>query len=448
MKKRLISGILGFSIVASLLIGCSSKPTIQDTPSTDTDSQQENNTPTEVTEAPVQSDKKYEGIVLNFMSNTAGVQSTEMEKVIVQFEAETGAKVEYSTPGASFEELLKTRMATNQLPDLWTTHGWSIARYGEYLEPLNNQSWASELSDSAKQIIINPKTQNFYCLPVDVDVAGMVYNKTVLENAGVTIDELKTWDSFAAACDKIKAAGYIPIHIGGKDSWTIGQYFDYVAPSLYITDETKNYRTQFKDGTFDWSLWADICYMLKDWKDKEFFNVDALTSDYNSAIKAMAEDKVAFEFYGNYAINEMLNVNPNANVGMMPVPSNSETDSPTLIGGERIAIGVWKDSPNKEAALELLSYFAKHENMIAIASSDGAPASFNGVESDTGILKDDLEKYMDECRVFTYFDREYLPSGMWDDMCVTGASILAGETKAVENAIDIMKNSFEAKLDQ
>lgn len=462
MKRRMISLVLGMCMMVSLMVGCSQKPeqmeneeknateNVGSTENAGGESEDASQSADSGDSQDASNDaagKKYEGITLSFMSNIAGVQSEAMEEVIAQFEAETGASVEYSSPGASYEELMKTKMAANQLPDLFTTHGWSIARYGQYLEPLNGQEWFSRLSESAKQIVVEQSSGNIYCLPVDVDVAGIIYNKTVLEAAGVNVDDLKTWDAFAEALGKVKDAGYTPIHIGGKDNWTIGQFFDWVAPSYLITDEGSNHRDALKDGSFDWSNWKDLAQMMADWKAAGYFNTDCLTADYNAQIKAMAEDKVAFEFLGNSAVTEMQSVNPDVSLGLMSVPASSDADEPTLIGGERIAIGVWKDSANKEAALELLSYFAQDENMKKVASADGAPASFDGVESDTGIITEDLAKYMAQCRIFPYFDREYLPNGMWDDMCITGASILAEDSGAVDNACTAMQESYKAKLE-
>lgn len=446
MKRKAVSAVILASMVMTMMSGCSSKP-VQTEKAGDTAAQTEAAADAGSEAADSTGDKKYEGVTLSFMSNIAGVQSEAMEEVIAQFEADTGANVEYSSPGASYEELMKTKMAANQLPDLFTTHGWSIARYGEYLEPLNDQEWASRLSESAKQIVVDQKSGNFYCLPVDVDVAGIIYNETVLDAAGVNVDDLTTWDAFTEALGKVKEAGYTPVHIGGKDNWTIGQFFDWVAPSYLITNEESNHRDALKDGSFDWSNWKDLAQMMADWKAEGYFNTDCLTADYNAQVKAMAEDKVAFEFLGNSAVNEMQSVNPDVNLGLMSVPASGDADEPTLIGGERIAIGVWKDSANKEAALELLSYFAQDENMTKVASADGAPASFDGVASDTGIITEDLEKYMAQCRIFPYFDREYLPNGMWDDMCITGASILAEDADAVENACTAMEESYKAKLE-
>ena len=46
---------------------------------------------------------------------------------------------------------------------------------------------------------------------------------------------------------------------------------------------------------------------------------------------------------------------------------------------------------------------------------------------------------------FPYFDREYLPSGLWDVMCSTGAEILGQKPGAVENAGKIMEQAFNDK---
>ena len=50
-----------------------------------------------------------------------------------KFENESGCKVEITSYGQDdYENSLKTRMASNTLPDVFETHGWSILRYKEY----------------------------------------------------------------------------------------------------------------------------------------------------------------------------------------------------------------------------------------------------------------------------------------------------------------------------
>ncbi|MCT4595343.1 MAG: extracellular solute-binding protein [Anaeromicrobium sp.] len=382
-----------------------------------------------------------EPVNLKFMIN---FQSTELitetfEKTIEKFEKDNpDITVELIPGSADYESVMKTKMAANDLPDLWTTHGWSVGRYSEYLMPLTGQEWASRLNPGIEKVITD-KNGDVFVLPIDVDLSGIAYNRTVLNKVGVNVDEIKTWDDFILACDKVKAAGYTPIHMGGKDSWTVGNFFDWTAPSFLITKDDDNYRETLKNGSFDWKKWEPIGDLMITFNKKGFFNKDKVSSGYLDSAKNLALDKVAFEFYGNYVISEALKLNPKADLGFMPVPSNDPKDPPTLISGERTAIGVWKDSKHKEEALRFLNYLTKSEIMSELASANGLPAGLVGIESDTKSLKGDYEKYAN-LRGFPYFDREYLPSGMWDTMCATGTGLLTDEMTSSETAKQMEKD--------
>jgi len=382
-------------------------------------------------------------VELTFMTNMTDIHADLLQEITNEYEAESGNIVEFSAPGSSYEELMKTKMSANELPDLFTTHGWSVLRYSEYLEPINDTPWYGDINSQIKDVITNDDGETFV-LPMDVDIAGIIYNADVLEAAGVNVDDIKTWDDFDVACAKIKANGVTPIHMGGKDNWPIGQFFDWAAPSFYITDESNNQRAALKGGTFDEELWVELAQLMADMVAKGYFNRDALTADYLSDLQALAASEAAFGFYGNYAFNAVKSYNPDVNLGMMPIPARVASDNPTLISGERTAIGVFNESPNKDVAIEFLNFLAKAENIKRIAEASGSPAGLSIVSPDLGELKPYYDKYADT-KTFPYFDREYLPSGMWDVMCATGADILAKKPNAVENAAKTMAQNFYDK---
>lgn len=434
--KKLIAIGLAASMVFSMT-ACGNK-------AEDAEKKQEDTTKTEDTKTEDTKTENKKPVKLTFMTNVVGEQASALEQVVKDFEGASGYEVEFSAPGKSYEELMKTKMSSKELPDVFTTHGWSVARYSEYLEPVNNMSFAKDIKDQIKPIITD-KDGNMFVLPMDVDVAGIVYNVSVLEAAGVNVDDLTTWAKFEEACEKIKAVDKNPIHMGGKDNWTIGQFFDWAAPSFYVTDDANNQREALKSGIFDTATWEAVGGLMDKWTKAGYFNKDVLTADYNSDMKALAEGKSAFCFYGNSSMIDVQKLNPDAKLGMMPIPSNSDADEPSLIAGERIAVGMWKDSPNKAAATELLEYLAKPEVMSVIATASGNPAGLNGVESNIGEIAQYYDKYTD-IETFAYFDREYLPSGMWDVMCATGADILAGKSNAVTSAAKVMEQNFNDKF--
>lgn len=388
--------------------------------------------------------EKGKDVTITFSTNVVGGKAEALRMACEAFEEETGYTVDFQAPGESYEELMKTKMSANELPDVFTTHGWSVARYSDYLMPINDLEWAADISEQIKPVITD-KNGNMYVLPVDMDIAGIVCNMAVLEEAGVNPDEISTWDDFAAACDKVKAAGKTPIHMGGKDNWTIGQYFDWAAPSFYITDESKSHADELKSGKFDTAVWEEVAGMMSDWVAAGYFNEDVLTADYNYDIQSLAQAETAFAFYGNGGIVDTLGVNPDADMGMIPIPSVSEGDEPSLISGEDIAVGIWKDSKVKNEAIELLNYLARPDVLKGLAEAAGNKAGLNGVDAEIGKIGEYYNKYAD-VEAFPYFDREYLPSGMWDVMCSTGADILAQKDGAVENAAKTMEQNFNDKF--
>lgn len=439
MKCKKLMALLCSAAMACSLMACgsaqegASEPMGQDAPAA-SDSQ---------AEAAAEGEKGKD-VTITFSTNVVGGKAEALRMACEAFEEETGYTVDFQAPGESYEELMKTKMSANELPDVFTTHGWSVARYSDYLMPINDLEWAADISEQIKPVITD-KNGNMYVLPVDMDIAGIVCNMAVLEEAGVNPDEISTWDDFAAACDKVKAAGKTPIHMGGKDNWTIGQYFDWAAPSFYITDESKSHADELKSGKFDTAVWEEVAGMMSDWVAAGYFNEDVLTADYNSDIQSLAQAETAFAFYGNGGIVDTLGVNPDADMGMIPISSVSEGDEPSLISGEDIAVGIWKDSKVKNEAIELLNYLARPDVLKGLAEAAGNKAGLNGVDAEIGKIGEYYNKYAD-VEAFPYFDREYLPSGMWDVMCSTGADILAQKDGAVENAAKTMEQNFNDKF--
>lgn len=422
-------------LALSTMAGCSQKP------------QERNNSAVQSEQSEDSGGKaaKSTGVMITLAHNMNGASSDAVTAVCNAFTNKTGINVEVQAPGGSYEETMKTRMAANSLPDIFTTHGWAVRRYGDYLRPLNDQPFVSRIK---KTIIdqITDKGGNILTLPIDMQQNGIVYNENVIQKSKVDVDSIKTWDDFTAALAKIKAAGFTPIEVGGKDNWTIATIVDIMAPGYYTLNENNNYRSQLLDGTFDWSKWSTLCKTLYDWGKQGYFNKDALTCDYITSAKMLGSGEVGFEF-GISAISDAMAAYPDAKIDVMPVPTCSDSDPVFLAGGENLAFGVWKDTSNEKESLQLMNFLAQKENCEKLATSTACPSGLTGAKSDLGSLQATYDK-MSNVRVVPMFDREYLPSGMWDDMSVTGAKLLSGRSSAVDDAVRQMDQSYKAKLSQ
>ncbi|MDR0285449.1 MAG: extracellular solute-binding protein [Propionibacteriaceae bacterium] len=382
-------------------------------------------------------------VTLTFMSNVVGAQADALATIVKAFTAQTGINVDFSSPGADYESLMATKMASGDMPDVFTTHGWSVLRYADFLTPVNDQPFFSRITPQIKSVI-SAVGGDVYVLPVDEDIAGLVYNVDVLNAAGVDPASLTTWAKFTDALGKIAATGVTPLHVGGKDSWTIGQFGDWIAPSFFVTNDASNQRAALTGGTFDAATWEQVAQLLSDWVKAGYFNVDSMTADYAADAASIAQGTSAFGFYGNGFIVDAHGTNPNANLGMMPIPAATDADTPSLIAGEKLAVGVWKDSAHKDAAFQLLNFLAQDANVKTLAEASGNPAGLTGVTPDLGKIQTYLDKYA-TVRTFPYFDRAYLPNGMWDVMCATGADILTQKDNAVTAAGQTMAQNFADK---
>ena len=212
MKKftKYAGALLAAAVAAGSLAGCQGSSEPKEAAATQAqDSAAQNGQETQGSQVAAAELSGELEIVTNADEQTFNAVNGIFEKFM---EENPGVKISYTTQGSDYEQLMKARMASNDLPDIFATHGWSVARYSEYLRPLNDQPWAGTVEESFKRNIENADGQIFV-LPLNMDQGGLMYNKTLLAELGIEIP--KTWDQFMAACQLAKDKGYTGVFIAG-----------------------------------------------------------------------------------------------------------------------------------------------------------------------------------------------------------------------------------------
>ena len=380
-------------------------------------------------------------IVTNADEQTFNAVNGVFEKFM---EENPGVKISYTTQGSDYEQLMKARMASNDLPDIFATHGWSVARYSEYLRPLNDQPWFGTVEEAFKRNIENADGQIFV-LPLNMDQGGLMYNKTLLAELGIEIP--KTWDEFMAACQLAKDKGYTGVFIAGKDSRQPANLMDIAATTFLASCEDKGYTDQLADGSFDWNNWTPVSQLLMDLKAKGYLNVDCVTCDPVAAAPRMAENNILFLMSSSPdLIGQAQEINPEAQYGMAPIPALNDSYEPAFCGGEREAYGIWKDTENEALCLALLDYLAKPENVKIVCEASGKRPAIQNVSPDLGSVAEDYATYADTA-IYPFFDRVYLPNGMWSTMKTIGSALI-GEEMTVEESVQTMQADYETLREQ
>ncbi|MBZ5750874.1 ABC transporter substrate-binding protein [Metabacillus rhizolycopersici] len=346
------------------------------------------------------------------------------ESVIAKFEeANPEIDVEVNSPG-DYEDMLRVKMAANDMPDLFDTHGWSQLRYGEYVADLKDMDWVQNL-DPALNPIIKDEDGKVYAFPLNQAKDGISYNVEVLKEYG--IEPPSTLDEFMKALETVKEKSngeVVPLWIPGSDKSAIAQIFDELATPLLITDAENSYGDQLVNGTFDWKNYTLLATKMKEIQDKGLLNEDVLTAQLQQATELIAQNKIAFTFVAGSLGPDATELNPDVKIGTMPVPAIHEGDKPSWIGGERHTLAVWKDTEHPDEARRLLDFFAQPENVKTIAEGTSAPDALTNVEAENYFSV--FYKEFEDTAVQPYFDRVYLPSGMWDVMGTSGQELLSG----------------------
>lgn len=381
------------------------------------------------------------------------MKDTGLEKfqgLLDSFTEETGVKIDVIAPGTDYESQMKTMMASNSMPDVFATHGWSRDRYGEYLMKVNDQPWFDRMDTVRLSGAMEDEDGNFYALDFDLGNTGMNYNADVLEEAGVDLSELATWDGFAGACEKIKAIGKVPIIVGGASIGEVADLLETLAPTFW-TDEGAGVdgAAALMDGSFDFDTYGTELYryFADNFIKKGYLNEDALTMDTALSRQAFARGDAAFLFATVGTIRTAKEYNPDANFGFLPAPVSREEAKRSWTIGEGVAYGVWKDTENPNAAWAFLDYLARPENaLIMVNLGTGLPA-LEGVganENDEAYkaLQAGLEYIGDDCNFENYFDRTYFPSGMWGVMGQSVATLIDNPDD-VDGAVAILRDNYQ-----
>jgi ABC-type glycerol-3-phosphate transport system substrate-binding protein len=126
-------------------------------------------------------------------------------------------------------------------------------------------------------------------VPIDFGSYGLFYNKSMLADAGVTPP--KTFDDLLAACDKLKAAGVIPIAYGDRDGYSTDNWVTWAYASYFDTGDVG----KVNDGSLKYvdPKLVQPLTQLTELKKHDCVNSDASTRENASANTYFTSKKAA-----------------------------------------------------------------------------------------------------------------------------------------------------------
>ena len=234
-----------------------------------------------------------------------------------------------------------------------------------------------------------------YGVPSTGNAQGIVYNKKVFEQAGIT--ELpKTPEAFIAALQAIKDnTDAIPLYTNYAAGWTMGAWDAYIGASCNGTGDftnrimlhQKNPFSDRGDGTGPYAMYK----VLYDAAALHLIEDDYTTTDWEGCKGMINQGKIGCMVLGSWAYPQMVEAGPNGDdIGYMSFPITVNGQQYASAGAD-YSFGINKNSSEDDQIAAMLfvkwfteeSGFAYSEGGLPIEKKGEYPAvyaAFEGIE--------------------------------------------------------------------
>ncbi|MCM3749716.1 extracellular solute-binding protein [Paenibacillus pasadenensis] len=327
------------------------------------------------------------------------------QKVFDDYEEKTGNKLDIqSAPVNNYADLVSTRLATKDAPDLlfyWGQPGNVTKLQPEKnLLDLSNEEFASRINPAVTKYFLK-NDDKLYGIPVTgLNVAGVIYNKKVFSDLGLEIP--KTYDELLTISEKIKAAGITPVYEAGKEGWPLQLFtFSSVANVMKKQPDLME-KINTRQTTFDQiPEFVDTLQKQSDLQKKGYLNKDLFSGTYDMSLEQVATGKSAMIFQADWAIGPLLEKYPDAQIGMFPMPWDG--DGYAAIS-DPIGLYVLKNSPKAEAAKDFLNFFSSQEQLTKYFNEVKSIPTWTGLDVPLNPGTADMNTFVEQGKAIPFFN--------------------------------------------
>ncbi|GAA1983915.1 ABC transporter substrate-binding protein [Microbacterium pumilum] len=285
---------------------------------------------------------------------------------------------------------MQTRMSTTNYGDVLGIPTISPDQYDQFLEPLGK---TADFEDTYRFLPASSYEGTQYGVAFGGNANGVVYNKKVFEEAGVT-EVPKTEDEWLAALELIKDnTDAIPLYTNYKDGWPLTQSFG----NLGVVTDDPDAPITMAENKAPWTEGTDVYAidsLLYDSVAAGLTEEDPLTTNWEQSKVDLATGKIAAMTLGSWAISQMQaaaedNGASADDIGYMAFPATVDGKQLAVVGGD-YNLAVSKHSEAKAAAWAWIKWvveesgYTEAQGMISPVLSKPLPDNLAGF-TDAGV---------------------------------------------------------------
>ena len=291
-------------------------------------------------------------------------------RAVRRFEAANpGVRVEIQTfDNDPYKTKLNIEMASGTPPDVFFTWGGgplaALAKAGKALDltdAVNRDGWRQRILPAPLRLCTFDN--RVYALPLDLSCVPVWYNADLF--AKHNLEPPKTFPQFLDACDKLKAAGLIPLALGNKPRWPGAFYFIYLAARTGGAELFLDAAARKPGRAFDDPAFIAAGQHLRTLVTRDLFSPGCNSLEPGDARTEFLNGEAAMYLMGTWLVARASKENPAflPKLKCFPFPAvpGGRGDPTTVVGGVNCAFAVATACKHPRVAIDLLRFLTAPE---------------------------------------------------------------------------------------
>lgn len=313
--------------------------------------------------------KKASGKITFTAINGGDTEVQAFNEIIENYQKQSDVEVKLeSLPNSNdYENIIKTRFATNDPPDVfyfWSgSNQYTNMKADTSLVEVTNEEFVNDLTDAIKAYqTVNGK---IYGVPWGTyNALGVFYNKAVFSKLGVSLPN--NYQDFLNICKAAKDAGITPVFEAAGTVWptqifTLCGFQSIIYPAMggeEGVDKIVNNKVKLKDIP----ELKDVFTKYYELNKLGYMNKDLASATYDMQEEAISKGTAAMILQGDWMLPDLQSKFKNADeLGYFPLPSDKDKGIASLYPPKQLFIS--KNGKNIDGALDFVRYMTKTDSL-------------------------------------------------------------------------------------
>jgi raffinose/stachyose/melibiose transport system substrate-binding protein len=339
---------------------------------------------------------------------------------------------------------MRVKLASGDAPDVFGVHpGAPVKEYAKagYLMELGNEPYIKDIQEGAL-LTSRGEDGKIYSIPTDQNVLGVVYNRKVFKDLGLSVPT--DWKAFLDVCEKIKGTGMYPLALGNKDLW-ITQLIPFaMAPSM-IYSKNINFDKEMYQGKrkFLGPEWRALMQRYMDLDKRGYFHPGVLGTTYDQTIQLMATGKAAMVVNGNWILPGIRGGAPDSDLGMFPLPAVEKGEPIWVSAAVGATLAVSSKTKHPAEARKYLAFWMRPDIARLYLMEKKAFTIHSSISVDFDPAISEIAPYLSTGKTYPFLDQNW-PTGPQDTLQKVIQEVFIG-AKTIDEALASIDAEWKAR---